>query len=384
MRHTFCTGFGIVLANLAHELSQWFRVIYFMRFTRESEFDPETSIYEHDSYEMVKCQGGVWDDELLVRALKHYDAIDYVFTEDDWFSSQGFIHACNFWNKPFYLHSPIDSLPVEQEAFRDVFSMSDAIFIPNRSYLQYHGRQRPNTSAHRRAIERAGDTLDSIYLPHAARSNIFKPLDVKRPEEFCFVWSGRDEPRKALGRFILAFEQVHEQAKGDVCAWVRTDWNVDPARRTKLYITRKKLPIYMDQMEDNPHHEQALLYNRGDVYVNTAKAGGFEMGIVEAMSCEKPTICADHTFMNEHTIDGETGFLIPVGGRHWREPAMVKSHYGSWWGNINIDMLAEKMLQMYNYPEKTKRMGQLARLHSIDRYDWTRTGKTLRDAIRNG
>ena len=376
----YSTGFAVVLSNLARELSRWFRVIYFGRFMREHGFDKETEIHPTEIYEISKTQGGVWDRGLVEDILRHYKEIDYVFSEDDYFSAKGMVDACNFMEKPFHLHTPIDSLPVDKAAFREVFGRCEKVYIPNRSYMLFNGRKRPrNVSSG--VIERGGKTLSSIYSPHAAHGNIFKPLNmVDRPHKFCYVWSGRDEPRKALGRFILAFEKVYEQHP-DVCAWIRTDWNVESAKFTKLYLTKKKLPVYMDQMVDCNHSELVNLYNRGDVYINTAKAGGFEMGIIEAMACEKVPIVTDHTFMNEHVIDGENGFLIPLGGRNWREPSMVRSSYGSLWGNISIDRLAEKMAWCFLNQSEVKRMGVRARKHVLEKYNWKRTAEKIKREI---
>jgi len=365
------TGFAVVCSNLAHELSRWFRVIYFSRFGRDKEFDQTTDIHPHDTYETVNCQGGVWDRELLVRILKHYPEIDYVFTEDDWYSVEGFIHACSFWKKPFHFMTPIDSLPVDKRAFSQIFSNCDRVYIPNRSYMLFDGKNRSKRAVGSVA-DRAGPKVRCVYTPHGCRPEHFMKMKIQRPENFTFVWSGRDEPRKALGRFILAFEQVAK--KTDAAAFIRTDWSTPSGILTRLYIEKKQLPIYMDQMKDCPHKEMVSVYNRGDVYVSTAKAGGCEMGVLEAQLCERPALVTDWTFMNENVKDTVTGFLIPVDG--WQ-----KSHYGSYWGNMAIEPLVEKMMWCYNNPLKVQRMGQLGRAWVTKTFNWTKGSMNIRDEI---
>ncbi len=368
-----CTGFAVVCSNLARELSRWFRIVYFARFGRDKEFDTETSLHPTYPFETVNCQGGVWDRELMVRILKHYSDINYVFSEDDWYSAEGLIHGTSFWDKPFHFMCAIDSLPVDYRAFHDVFANCDKVYIPNRSYLLYDGHKR-HANVNAGVRKRFGNTLHAVYAPHSARADEFYNKSVDRDNRFTFVWSGRDEPRKAMHRFLLAFEKVAE--KTDAQAFIRSDWSVNRATQSLYWIKKKNLPVILDQMSDCPHEDLVNLYNRGDVYVSTAMAGACEMGVMEAMACEKPALVTDFTFMNESVVDGKSGFLIPISG-------MRKSSYGSWWGECSVDALAEKMMWCYEHPEQVKYMGKWARDYVIEKYNWRNTAERIKDEILN-
>ena len=202
------TGFAVVCKNLADELSRYFRVIYFGRFGQEREFAEETQLLPDNMFEYVPCQGGVWDRELVVRLLKHYDEVDYVFSEDDWFSAQGLLGACLFWNKPFHFLTPIDSTPVNPMAFNEIFTGCDKLYVPNSSYEIFNGKKRLRLSEVEGVRQRCGETLKSVYLPHGVDSSIFYPKRVPRDDKFTFVWVGRVEERKAPGRAIQAFEKI--------------------------------------------------------------------------------------------------------------------------------------------------------------------------------
>lgn len=376
------TGFAVVLNNLANELSRYFRVIYFGRFGQEKEFAKETQIVTDGLFEYVPCQGGVWDEQLVNRILEHYKEIDFVFSEDDWFSAQGIFNACNFWKKPFHFHTPIDSLPISDLAWNNLFTFCDKIYIPNSSYKLFDGK--PREKYVRREIrERAGDNLKAIYLPHGVDTNAFRPMRVERNDKFTFSWSGRIEQRKAPGRAILAFSKICN--KMDARLIIRSDWSTPQADRFLSYILHKNLPVDLEQMavgKDTPHSDMALIYNKADVNVCTSMAGGFEMNITENAACCIPSLVTDWTFMNENIVNGKSGFLIPVSG--YTNPIMGEHATKAReriWGEISIDDLADAMYYCYNNQKEVKSMGIWARDWVKQQYNWKDIGYRLKEEI---
>lgn len=376
---TASTGFAVVCKNLAENLSKHFRVIYFGRFGQEREFAENTSILRDYRFEYVPCQGGVWDRELVVRLLKHYDEIDYVFSEDDWFSAQGMLGACMFWDKPFHFLTPIDSLPISEAAFNSVFTGCDKLYVPNRSFEQFNGRKRLEYSLEKTA-QRAGPELKSIYLPHGVDTDIFFPRKVERENEFTFIWIGRVEERKAPGRAVQAFEKVCH--KMDARLYIRTDWNTPNGQKLFKYIQRRNIPVTMDSTADVPHHEMSTVYNKGDVNLCTAKAGGFEMSILEAAGCGLPSLVTNWTFMNENVVDGKSGLLVNIEGTCYPPPSHNPLAKDRIWGNASVNDLAEKMYRMYINQEETKSMGRWAQANAKENYSWSRVADILAGEIK--
>jgi len=372
---TASTGMAVVLDNLAQELSRWFRVIYFGRFGQEHDFAQETTILDGKYYEYIPTQGGVWDRELVVRALKHYDDIDYIFCEDDWFSGAGIVGACNFWEKPFHFLTPIDAAPVNPLAFNSVFTHCTKLYVPNSSYKKFDGLSRVGDF-----LTSLGPTLKSIYLPHGVRADVFKPMKVPREDRFTFLVIGRPEERKAIGRAVLAFEKIHKHINADL--YIRTDWNTQGGRLLQYYIRKKNLSVIMDQMADVPHSEIAKVYNKADVNICPAKAGGFEMSVTEAAACGLISLVTDWTYMNENVVNGKTGFTIPISGLC--HPQMFDSTSPAadrLWGNISIDALSEKMYWCYLNRELVRSMGRYARSYVREVYDWKKIAEKLKNEI---
>ena len=351
---TSCTGFSVVCQNLARQLGYHkdLEVYYFGRFGCEKDYVKEPENIRN--FLGVRCEGGVWKRETCVRIIKEFN-LDLVFTEDDWFSIDGIQEATNFWGKPFFWLSPIDSLPVKLEGLHRMRKAS-CIFVPSRGGQTYL----------------SGENIKSTYLPHGV-SRGFRPMKVdNKPDRFTFVWIGRDSKRKCLGRTIMAFENLINN--GYKCyLLVRADWTVPQAIKTHNYIVRKNLPVIAEQMEDVSHEEIVKTYNRGDCYICSAKAGGFEMGVIEAQACGLPVLVTDHTFMNEQVVDGKNGFLVY---RDKLKP-YVRSDYGTIWGNISVKDLTDKMMFYVDHPEIAKSHGNFGMSFVNSYYQWKTVGDIL-------
>jgi len=349
------TGMGIVCKNLALGLSNFpIRIIYFGRFGQASGFAKEPILHNDSlNYELVPCEGGVWRPSTVIRAAEYYD-IDYIFSEDDFFSAAGLVRAARKTRKPLHFLTPIDSLPIHPRA-HDIFKQCSKVYVPNSSYKKIK---------------------NGVYLPHGVDTDIFYPQSVERdPDVFTFVWIGRDEPRKAMGRFILALQKIYK--KVECQAIIHSDWRAKTGQRTARYLRYKRdLPIILNQMELGPQDNIRQILNAGDVFVCTSKAGGFEMGITEALACGLPALVTDWDFMREVIESYHNGFAIPItntcgdtvelwNGRRWGVPL------GRIWGNISINALADAMRHCVRSPDLVKEMGQHAIQYVKQKYNWT-------------
>lgn len=361
------TGMAIVLRNLALSLSYLheFEIFFFGRFGQQQGFSQHPVVHQDGmSYELVNCEGGVWRTRTVLDIIKYY-GLDYVVTEDDWFSIGGMIKAIRHAKVPMHFITPIDSLPIPPMA-QDVFKECTKVYVPNSSYRLV--KHKP-----------------AFYLPHGVRLEEFYPRRVDRDDIFTFLWVGRDEPRKAMGRFILALKKIYKKVPCQ--AIIHSDWTAEMGKRTARYIRYKRdLPIIMSQMESGVHSDINQIYNASDVLVCTSKAGAFELSIAEAMACQVTPIVTDWTFMNEIPINDQNGFLIPIKskakdyvpiwtGKIWGVPVNRK------WGNIDIDLLASKMQWCVENVDKVKSMGETARIYVKQNYDWNKAAGKLAGQI---
>jgi glycosyltransferase involved in cell wall biosynthesis len=356
------TGMAVVCHNIARNLCKLplTRVIYFGRWGLPQNAGLASPMKAEliDGYEYVPSEGGVWRKSTVVEAIKKYK-LDIVFSEDDWFSADGLVEATEECKVPFHFLTPIDSLPIHKDAFK-VFKGCKKIYTPNHSYKLIN---------------------NGIYLPHGVDSKVFTPLKTNQrrifsEDKFSFLWIGRDEPRKALGRAIIAFKNIHEKVPNAQMV-IRTDWKTEKARKTLMYLSNhSEIPVIRDGMKDVPHSFMQKVFANCEVLVITSKAGGFEMQSIEAMACGLPVLCTDWTFMNEAIVDNKNGFRIPVSSMCGDSP-----EYGRIWGNISIDRLSEKMLWCAQNPAKVKSMGMWARQFVYDNYSWKEIARKVYEEI---
>lgn len=331
------TGMSVVNHNLALQFMRLYgnkmRIIYFARFEAEKGVAPNSSVYQ--GYEFVPCEGGVWKAETVRELISRYN-VSLIYSEDDWWSAKGLVEGTKSMGVPLYLMTPIDSLPIQREA-HDIFKHCRLVFVPNQSYKYIR---------------------NGVYLPHAVDWMTFRPVRPKLFKKFTFLWIGRDERRKALGRTILAFEKARK--KVDCGFVVRANWGATPmSRATDRYIKSRKLPIIQDRMTNCPHSYLANIYSGCNAYICSSKAGACEMSILEAQACGTPVIATNWTFMNENLLDRKTGFLIPIDGYDIRgkpKEGGIEGR-GRIWGNISVDVLAEKMVWMVENQKKAWKMG---------------------------
>jgi len=132
----------------------------------------------------------------------------------------------------------------------------------------------------------------------------------------------------------------------------------------------------MEQQSNCPHEELVYTYNQGNVFICSAKAGGFEMSIIEANACGLATIVTNHTFMNEQVLHEKSGLLVGLEKK-------VISHYKSLWGNIDVNELCNAMKYYVDYPELARVHGNFGRAWVKQRFNWKSSGDKLYETIKS-
>ena len=166
-------------------------------------------------------------------------------------------------------------------------------------------------------------------LYHGINTKDFFPIDPKEREKFRKAYFGenncqkfiisiinRNQPRKDIPTAIYSFIQA------------RKIWDKDNLPKPFLYLHMDKydpngwnLELVMQQtgLVENKDYQFSigqtdveilnLIYNASDLYVSTARGGGWELSVTEAMASKVPVICPNHTSMGEIGADGRA-FLL--------------------------------------------------------------------------
>lgn len=111
------------------------------------------------------------------------------------------------------------------------------------------------------------------------------------------------------------------------------------------YTKRKKL---QDKVIFTGFQSDAISYiNAMDIFVLTSEKEGLPRVILEAMLMGKPVVASNVTGPAELVVDGETGFLVPVG---------------------DLELFAERILKLVENCELRKQMGQKAKTRVIENF----------------
>jgi glycosyltransferase involved in cell wall biosynthesis len=120
-----------------------------------------------------------------------------------------------------------------------------------------------------------------------------------------------------------------------------------------------------DKIKFMGHQEQSSLYkfySQGSVFVMMSIQEGMAMVQLQAMACGLPLICSDNTGGEDLiTENGKEGFVIPI---------------------RNVESLKEKLLFLYENPEKTKKMGEAAKNRVAKGFSWDDYGDRYLDNIK--
>tara|TARA_R100000234_G_scaffold119966_1_gene104581 strand:- start:3669 stop:4925 length:1257 start_codon:yes stop_codon:yes gene_type:complete len=232
-------------------------------------------------------------------------------------------------------------------------------------------------------VKEVTDKVESLYLPHAVDSEVFKPMSQEAidnlkehhglKDKFIFFWNNRNARRKQSGSLVYWFKKFCDKVGKDKCVLImHTDPN-DPygqpldhliqhfgANEGQVRISREKV---------GPE-ELSAMYNISDCTINISDAEGFGLATLESLSCGTPIIATMTGGLQEQVTDGENWFGI---GLEPASKALIGSQQVPY---IFEDRISEKDFmdaceKMYNMKkEDLKKLGDMGREHVTNNYSF--------------
>ena len=177
-----------------------------------------------------------------------------------------------------------------------------------------------------------------IYKPDEERDEIKKRYNVKGP---LILFAGILLEMKGPQYLIDAVPLIQQSNLTDFSVFIV---GRDLGLRKQLEQKVEELKIenlvrFLGEVDDK---ELKTLYSAADVvvFLDCSPYGCLGLVMVEAMACRTPVIAFNVCGVPEATIDGETGFLIPMG---------------------DVNQLSEKIITMIRNPELSEKMGNNGR-----------------------
>ena len=188
------------------------------------------------------------------------------------------------------------------------------------------------------------------FSPPGVDTTFFHPDG--EPDADVILAVGRlDDPRKNIAMLLEAFALV----KRKVTASVRLVLAGERPPGTEITALANRLAVAdaIDVRVSLSLDELASLYRRATVFALSSDEEGLGLAALEAMASGVPAVCTRCGGPETSVIDGETGFLVPIG---------------------DADALADRLVRLLSDCDLRRRMGEAARAHVGRNFSLRRTG----------
>ena len=233
-------------------------------------------------------------------------------------------------------------------------------------------------------VQNVSPDVDSIYLPHAVDTNIFKSLSIKESEslrkniglekdKFIILWNSRNARRKHPGTLIFWYKEFLDKIGHDKAKLIM---HTDPrdvngpnllAVINKLGLTNGEVQFSTQKVD---FEQMAAMYNCADLTVTISDAEGFGLSTLESLACGTPIIVTMTGGLQEQVTDGEEWFGVGI------EPSS-KCIIGSqdipyiYEDRINKDDFINALLKMYEFTKEQRlEIGMQGREHVMKNYNF--------------
>ena len=236
-------------------------------------------------------------------------------------------------------------------------------------------------------VKTVAPEVESVYIPHAVDSEIFKPVDEKiisdykrdtlkaagNDEKFVFFWNNRNARRKQSGSLLFWFKELLDRVgKDKACMIMHTDPKDPHGQDLAKILEETGLDNGEVMFSTNkfPSEQLALMYNMADCTINVSDAEGFGLATLESLSCGTPIIATMTGGLQEQVTDGKNYFGI---GLEPASKAIIGSQDIPWIYEDRLDgedviNAMQEMIEMD--PEQRKHLGEAGRKHVQENYNF--------------
>jgi glycosyltransferase involved in cell wall biosynthesis len=241
-------------------------------------------------------------------------------------------------------------------------------------------------------VKTVAPEVESVYLPHAVNTEIFKKQtreeissfvrqgfgDDFNPEKKVFFWNNRNARRKQSGSLIFWFKEFLDMVGHDkACLVMHTDVKDDHGQDLERIVENLGLTSGQVLFSTNKVEPELLakMYNMADCTINISDAEGFGLATLESLACETPIIVNMTGGLQEQVTDGENWFGV---GIHPTSKAIIGSQEIPYIyeDRLSREVVVNALLKIYNTPrEGLEQIGKMGRNHVMKNYNFDNFAK---------
>jgi len=265
-----------------------------------------------DIFHCHNLHGGYFDLRALIELSNQIPIV--ITLHDAWLFSGHCAHSfeCEKWkngcgNCPdLTIYPPIrkDATSYNWQRKKEIFSKSHLYVVTPSQWLM----DKVNESILKLGI------IDSCVIPNGVNTKIFKPYSkIKAREEvglqpnqniILFTANGiRKNIWKDYKTLKSSLLKISKFKKKVICIALGEDAPMEKIGSVEIRF----IPYKRDQ------NLVARYYQAADIYVHPSRADTFPNTILEALTCGTPVVASKVGGIPEQIIEGETGFLVPMG-----------------------------------------------------------------------
>ena len=204
-------------------------------------------------------------------------------------------------------------------------------------------------------------------------------------DKVILLWIGRFShyDKMDLQPLLIAFKMALQKCAEDraVLVLAGDDSRHNYTKKLIAYASQLGIQEKVIILKNRPRIDFPLLYSAADVFLSPSDnvQETFGQTVLEGMSSGLPVVCSDWEGYSISVIHGKTGFRIPT---YWMEcdgsicdyaplsPFRLNHLYLSQSVCVDVEQMSQALFLLISRDELRSKMGQQARLHILNTYDW--------------
>ena len=230
-------------------------------------------------------------------------------------------------------------------------------------------------------VKQNGIEVKTHLIPLGVDRSIFKESSCPYLKDECiFLTVGKFEYRKGHDVVLKAFDRAFRE-DDKVVLWMMCDNPITPSENIKwrdransIKLNNKVKFIPRQSSSD----DVARIMQMADYGLFPARAEGWNMELLEMMSCGKKCIATNYSAHTEY-CDDKNCELLNISELEIANDGVYFNGFGEWahFSDSIIDEMAQRMRNMYDRQQKSKDIFNYSGIETAKRFSWYNTGKEI-------